>query len=51
MGNGGFFLKKIHQYLLGHTPGTMETSSMAMFPRLFLPTTPSNTICESKTLL
>ena len=34
---------------LGQTPGIMETSSMAMLPRLFLPTTPSKTICRRST--
>ena len=30
--------------LLGQTPGATEISSMAIFPRLFLPTMPSKTI-------
>ena len=36
---------------LGQTPGIIDTSSMAMLPRLFFPTTPSNTICNRSTLI
>ena len=31
---------------VGHTPGAMEMSSMAMLPSPLRPTTPSNTICK-----
>ena len=36
----------VNLYSLGQTPGAIEISSMAMFPRLFLPTIPSKTICK-----
>ena len=36
--------------LLGHTPGTIATSSIAILPKLFLPTVPSNTIYKRKTI-
>ena len=32
------------KHLLGHTPGATEISSIAILPRLFFPTIPSNTI-------
>ena len=46
-----YYNSQVNCNLLGHTPGTMAMSSMAMLPKLFLPTVPSNTICNNKKTL
>ena len=43
-----YYISQVNCNLLGHTPGTMAMSSIAMLPKLFLPTVPSNTICNNK---